>query len=226
MRVILTIITLFTLSVSNAVSLSYHIPPELEKKYSVSYDMERCKIVVVGKVSRLDYKKHSLRDEPRKRAGWSTDVTIEIDELIKGKPNAGKNQLIFTVAGGMNLRVAGQPEFEIGEEVVVFLKDNPHGRISLVEYGMGKRKIEDGKVYFLYPRARDCLIPVWFPLELAIVYSRAVVKDKEAMKPFENEIRSLARKEKNKVDLPEALVKRMITESKKVLNSAPLSPSQ
>jgi hypothetical protein len=96
--------------------------------------MERCKIVVVGKVSRLDYKKYSLRDEPRKRAGWSTEVTIEIDELIKGKPNAGKNQVIFTVAGGMNLRIAGLPEFEIGEEVVIFLKDNPHGRISLVEY--------------------------------------------------------------------------------------------
>ncbi len=236
MRVILTVITLFTLSVSNAFSLSYHIPPELKKKYSVTYDMERSKIVVVGKVSKLDYKRRSLHDEPRKRGGWTTDVTIEIDELIKGKPNAGKNQVIFMVEGGMNLRVTGQPEFEIGEEVVIFLKDNPepgsyyrnypHGRISLVEYYMGKRKIEDGKVYFLYPRAEDSLIAVWFPIELAIVYSRAVVKDKEVMKPFEDEIRMLARKEKNKVDLPETLVKRMMTESKKVLNSTPLSPSQ
>jgi hypothetical protein len=97
---------------------------------------------------------------------------------------------------------------------------------STIGYYMGKRKIEDGKVYFLYPRAEDSLIAVWFPLELAIVYSRAVVKDKEVMKPFEDEIRTLARKEKNKVDLPEALVKRMMTESKKVLDSTPLSPSQ
>ena len=219
MKVILTIITLFILSLTNAFSFSYHVPAELKKKYSVTYDMERSKIVVVGKVSKLDYKM---------RAGWTTDVTIEIDELIKGEPNLGENQVIFMVEGGMNLRVGGQPEFEIGEEVMVFLKDNPepdsyyrnypHGRISIVEYYMGKRKIKDGKVYFLYPRAKDSLIAVWFPLELAIAYSKAVVKDEDAMKPFEDEIRTMARKKKNKVDLPETLVKRMMTESKKILN--------
>ena len=231
MKVILTIITLFILSLSYAFSFSYDVPAQLKKKYSVTYDMERSKIVVVGKVSKLDYKKRALHDEPRKRAGWTTDVTIEIDELIKGEPNAGENQVIFMVEGGMNLRVEGQPEFEIGEEVMIFLKDNPepgryyrnypHGRISLVEYYMGKRKIEDGKVYFLYPRAEDGRIAVWFPLELAIVYSKAVVKDKKAMKPFEDEIRAMARKEKNKVDLPESFVKRIMTESKNVLDSTP-----
>ena len=54
-----------------------------------------------------------------------TDITIKVEKMIKGEPNAGEDRVKFMISGGEGIHpitgekriclVVGAPEFEIGE---------------------------------------------------------------------------------------------------------------
>ncbi len=88
--------------------------------------------VVHGTVASLE----NLRDPSM---GIRTRVELEVRETWKGPST---NRFILALAGGTlgNRRVVvtGQPEFRVGEEVVVFTLENPRGEGVLLELAQGK----------------------------------------------------------------------------------------
>ena len=77
-----------------------------------------------------------------------TDVTIEITEIVFGSVTKGATISVYVPGGIVNdtgLRVEHSPEFEDGEEVILFLTelDNLY---SVTSWEMGKFRIEKANV--------------------------------------------------------------------------------
>ena len=90
-----------------------------EKGYSITNFVEDCDLVVDGMV----IEKRSVFRQPN---GCTTDITIEVRDVIKGTPNAGDDRVKFMIAGGecdgILSIVEDTAEFEVGEWVLLFLK--------------------------------------------------------------------------------------------------------
>ena len=71
-----------------------------------------------------------------------TYVNIQVDDPLKGarRQNVVIRQLGGRV-GGLNMSVAGMPKFNVGNEVIVFLKSNPEGTYQVVGLNQGKYDI-------------------------------------------------------------------------------------
>ena len=95
-----------------------------------------------------------------RRSYWSfdgsgrivTDVDISVSEVVAGRVPQ-RSAVTVEVLGGeipeenLGLRVSDQPAFEVGEQVVLFLRENPgRGSYTTVAGRQGKMKVEDGKV--------------------------------------------------------------------------------
>ena len=62
---------------------------------------------------------------------FTTDVTVRIENLIKGESNSGDNHVVFMIRGGTGTdpitgneyvcEVSNTPDFKIGEKVLLFL---------------------------------------------------------------------------------------------------------
>ncbi|MEM1348706.1 MAG: hypothetical protein AAGI01_09140 [Myxococcota bacterium] len=115
-------------------------------------------LVVHGTVTRL---------APEVRGGRVfTNITLEVTEALKGTPG---DSVTFTQLGGrtrnLATRVAGMPDFRLGEEVLVFL-ERPSVDAPLVVTGMAQGKFTvhrdvDGQAAYLEPEAmREHLIDV------------------------------------------------------------------
>jgi len=77
-----------------------------------------------------------------------TDVSIEITEIVLGSVTKGTTISVYIPGGVVNdtgLRVEHSPEFEDGEEVILFLTelDNLY---SVTSWEMGKFRIENANV--------------------------------------------------------------------------------
>ncbi|MCH7948120.1 MAG: hypothetical protein IIC66_10020 [candidate division Zixibacteria bacterium] len=77
-----------------------------------------------------------------------TDVTIEITEIVFGSVTKGATISVYVPGGIVNdtgLRVEHSPEFEDGEEVILFLTelDNLY---SVTSWEMGKFRVENANV--------------------------------------------------------------------------------
>ncbi len=219
--------------------------PESRRSQTLLYMVERSTLVVVGTVVRMDYVRRNKDQFPGIYGGLTTDMTVRVDDLIKGKPNAGKKYVKFMIPGGKGIsprngraiqrRIAGQVEFELGEKAVLFLRNkfpkSPNGH--LVNYPHGgyrmlhpqyKREILDGYVQIAFMRdetSRPKYVDV--PLELGVNLAKAFLKDKAATCSLEQELKfsdtiSDTTGKRNKVFLPEALVKDLIEASKKILD--------
>lgn len=75
-----------------------------------------------------------------------TDVTVAVEEVIKGSPGG---QVTFRIAGGVvgdiGMRTSNDPEFQNGERVLVFL-NTAEVLASLVGLQQGKYTVEEGSV--------------------------------------------------------------------------------
>lgn len=86
----------------------------------------------------------------------------------------------------------------------------------------GKRKIEGNKIKLVYPEntpefSSDMTV-LEFPVALAVHLGKAFVRDKESALELEEELKTLARtKNNNNPEIPQQLVDRLISESKKIL---------
>lgn len=71
-----------------------------------------------------------------------TYVNIQVEDPLKGD---GRRNVVIRQLGGrvgaMNMSVVGMPKFNVGDEVIVFLKNNPEGTYHVVGLSQGKYDI-------------------------------------------------------------------------------------
>jgi hypothetical protein len=88
-------------------------------------DMTRVSALVVrGEVTAV-----TSRAEGESRTRLVTDVTLRLDEVLKGSREPG--EFTFTVPGGQSdeyvMAIPGMPRFRVGQEVVLFLEPTASG---------------------------------------------------------------------------------------------------
>jgi hypothetical protein len=98
---------------------------------------------------------------------YTTDVTIEVRDIIKGKPNVQDRLIRFMILGGTGIHprtgedltcdVSVSPKFKINEKVLLFLKKNPRLPYSGIHDGLypiggayGKMGVINNSVHFPY----------------------------------------------------------------------------
>ena len=229
-----------------AFGLSYGLTPdnpEHRERYALLKMIEYCDLVVKGKVSSID---HVVRQGvmPDGGGAFTTDITIDVDQALKGTPNASEDTVKFMIMGGegvdsrtgkpLRLIVSHQPDFDVDEEVVVFLKKGdpdddgsfaknfPHGRYRLVAGKYGKRPIENGNITMLYGDVDNPTKPVEMPVELALKLGKAFQKDKPAAILLENVIKSTAIAEsEDSVTLTSAIIDDLKRQAQGIIDAPP-----
>lgn len=109
-------------------------------KMSVEQLTEGADTIVLGSVISQE---SSWNDE---HSAIYTDVTVAVEEIIKGSPGG---VVTFRIAGGIvgeiGMRTSNDPVFKDGEEVIIFLSTN--GTLSsVVGRSQGKYTVSSGKV--------------------------------------------------------------------------------
>lgn len=169
-----------------------------EKGFSIANVVDDSNLVVFGEVVK---KQFVFREE----FGRTTDITIDVREMIKGTPNAGDGHVKFMIDGGTGTNpntgrtltkiVSGTPEFELNETVLLFLEKNtefqkPHGGYYVFYGTYGKRLMKHGKVTLYYTLDNDEVKVIDLPIGLVIQIAKAAAKDYEAASRLENDIRA------------------------------------
>jgi hypothetical protein len=187
---VFTLLVLCFPVVSDALSLGKYKPG-----FSIAQVVDDSDLVLLGRVIEAPW-----------TGRYTTDITIKVDELIKGTPNAGADHVKFTIRGGVGtspitgkksiLRVPGTPVFATGEEVLFFFCKNRHPRLAVphelrlfyVRYG--KRVVKDGKVVLRYTLDNGREKSIKMPVDLAVQLGKAAHKDKDATRRLEDHIRA------------------------------------
>ena len=206
MKYVLSALTLIALCFVNVSYGSIGISRDNLDRYSLLQMVERCELVVTGRVKSMVF---AHRTNVTPAGGGTTDVTIAVDNVIKGTPNAGDNLVTFMIEGGkgvnpetgqvQHLKVTLQGNFKVGEEVLVYLRQGDaegyhqnyaHGRLYLIP-GFGKSPIKDDMVGLVYEGAGKRLKLTTVPVDLAVTLGQAAVLDKERAALVENVIKAL-----------------------------------
>ena len=125
----------------------------------------------------------------------TTDVVIEVDEVLKGKPNIDKDTVKFMVYGGQGLdehgnvywaNVSSEPKFVIGEKVLIMLGTSddpyfngyPYDKLHLYLDKYGKRVINENKVQFRFLLDSGKTKIVTFPVDLVVKFAQVFKLDK------------------------------------------------
>ena len=173
-------------------------------KYSLLKMVETCDLVVTGEVTHMN---------AVFRPGIQTDVTIDVETVVKGELDEGATTVVCTIIGGdgvnpatgerESMRMTPEAQFEIGEDVVVFLriKDNrtglpyPAGGYYVWRAHYGKRPVEDNKMTMMYPVIDDPddWKSVEMPVDMAMKLGKASLRDRDAAVLLENRIKALVR---------------------------------
>lgn len=203
-------LVLLVVSVSNLYASYGPMPREFQEGYQLLKAIELNQLVVVGRVSGIEYVTRSNISNIH-----TTDITVSVDETLKGTPNFGSDRVKFMIKGGegidtltgkpIRLHVSYQPDFKLGERVLLLLTNSasrdpdaayyPHGRYRLARGEFGKRLVADGKVYLRYLDSYfgNTLKSVELPLDMAVDLAKAFKRDKEAAILLENSIKTLAK---------------------------------
>ena len=202
-------------------------PQQYRDGFPLLNAVEECELVVLGKVVSKDYVN---------RFGLiTTDITVAVKTLVRGKPNVNSTTVRFMIEGGLDLArdrqliVSGEPEFEIDEKVLLFLNDGtsdkyynkyPHGKLHVHRCPYGKRKVENGKVRILYPGEDNEFRSIKMPVELATTLGKAFLVDKAAAKRVEQTIKdAVASSEDGEVVLSDAVMESLKLQSKQILDT-------
>lgn len=153
---------------------------------------------------------------------YTTDITVKVDSRIKGDVKE-KSKLKFMIEGGEGIhpssgrdlivRDGHSPRFEIGEQVLLFLKrynrrdlDIPYGGYQVFYGRLGKMQVIDDSVIIPYTfqrtivdnrdgQLRNTQINVKrgikLPIDLVMNIGKASLRDYDAMVPVEGRIRSI-----------------------------------
>ena len=199
---------------------------EYNEGFAISKTIELCKIVAVGRVTQIDF---VWRDNIEIK--HTTDVTVTVDQMIKGTPNVGSDRVRFMIEGGTctnpatgrtNTRsVSGVPEFSVGERILLFLfeaddpyYDNfPYGRLYPYRETYGKALIKEEsiiRIYLLSNTDASDMKLVKMPLELAVNLCEAAAKDAGATSRLEIDLKDdIRRSDKMITELSETLIMRL-----------------
>ncbi len=211
---------------------------EYQKSFALSSFAKTCEIIVVGRVVQKDYVMRIIDTDRGEQV--TTDVTVEVSKVIKGTPNAGQNKVKVMYLGGEYIdpvenvsiteRQTDQPEFEVGEHILLFLNKRtsdryalwPHGKHTVHRSDHGKMLIADNEVVALYPTNDYSLRPVVLPLPLAIKLLKAADKDKDKIKLLEQDIQDAIKRNigEDITELSDATKNKLSKESQKIIDKA------
>ena len=224
---VLTGVVLFVLCLPDA----FGWDAEYKQGFALSKRIKSSDLVVVGRVAEKEFVYRA-----NIRAKFTTDITIDVDHVLKGTPNAGKNCVKFMIKGGEGVNPrSGQlelwwnsdtPEFAIGERVLLFLyhskshlfRNYPYNQLRLHRLHYGKNVIKNDQVGLLIPLDDNSLRFVKMPIDLVIPLAKAAVKDEDKMILLENEIKDALQEQSENSLLSQDLVDRLMEEAKEILD--------
>ena len=123
---------------------------------SVSELTNDAEAVIEGKVTSIKSEWSDIKSEwsDNLNAGIVTNVNIEVTDVIKGDLIVREEVVVQTLGGeileqNIGLQVSDQPEFQVGEEVIIFLKKHQNRNVfRSVGNFQGKMKVVGGKVSY------------------------------------------------------------------------------
>lgn len=176
--------------------------PPYEKGYSIANVVKDSDLIVYGRVVKKEF---VFREDLRPQ--FTTDITIDVRQMIKGTPNAGDDRVRFMIEGGtgtnpntgktLTKKITGTPGFELNETVLLFLLKSeqtelriPYGGYYVFNGTYGKSLMKNGKVSLLYTLDNDDVKVIDLPIGLVIKIAKAAVKNYDAASRLENDIRA------------------------------------
>ena len=195
---------------------------EYRQGFALSHFVERSNLIVVGQVIKIEY---VTRENIQGR--YTTDITVAVDQTVKGKPNISKTRVKFMIRGGRRLIDMSVPKFALGEKVLLFMTNSdkgyyvnyPYDKLCPYRAAYGKLAIKDDKVYLVYAMENDKLKPVRMPLDLAVQLSKAAIKDKDAVVELEKDIKdAIVQRTGSDTNLSQTLVDRLMEETKEIVD--------
>ena len=156
---------------------------------------EHAHLILTGTVRHTNYiYRQGVR--PDGGAAATTDIIVRVATMIKGEPNFGENHVKFMIEGGefysarkgkmMRSRSTNQPEFEVGEQVLLFLTipesansyhvNYAHGGLHVHRFVRGKKPIVDDSIQVTYVKAENEGITVQLPIDLAVNLTKHISK--------------------------------------------------
>ena len=225
---VLTGVVLFVMCLPDA----FGWDAEYKQGFALSKRIKSSDLVVVGRVAEKEFV-YRANTGPK----FTTDITIDVDTVVKGTPNAGKNRVKFMIKGGRGVnprtgelvRVINSdtPEFTIGEQVLLFLyhskshlfRNYPYNQLRLHRLHYGKNVIKNDQVGLLIPLDDNALRFVKMPIDLVIPLAKAAVKDEDKMILLEKDIKDAIEQHAGpKFALSQDLVDRLMEEVKEILD--------
>ena len=187
------------LAVFLCLPMAYASIAKYKKDFDIANVVESSKLVVVGRVTATDF---VYRDG----IGATTDITVVVDDMIKGDPNDGENHVKFMIRGGAGVnpatggqvrsRVSDTPKFSVNDKVMVMLSKNqnpaltlPHNNYFMFQGRYGKRLIEDNKVKLRYTLDGERKM-FNLPIDLVKQIGKSANQDKAATVPIENSLKT------------------------------------
>ena len=154
---------------------------------------------------------------------YTTDITVNVQQTVKGNPNAGESKVRFMIKGGEGIHpetgrdliveASSSPRFEIGEQVLLFLRQSqrrernlPHGGYYVFYGRLGKMQVIDNEVLIPYTFKKaivdnhngrlinkevDIRRGIKLPVDLIINIGKSSLRDYDAVVPLETRIRSV-----------------------------------
>ena len=220
-------VVLFSLCLSEA----FGWDAEYKNGFALSKRIKSSDLVVVGSVAEKEFVYRA-----NIRAKFTTDITIDVDHVLKGTPNAGENRVKFMIKGGEGVNPrsgrlelwwnSDTPEFIIGERVLLFLyhskshlfRNYPHNQLRLHRLHYGKNVIKNDKVGLLFPLEDNSLRFVKMPVDLVIPLAKAAVKDEDKMILLEDEIQEALQGQSEKTLLSQDLIDRLMEEAEAIVD--------
>lgn len=233
-NVVLVVVALFVIPLSAFAFTNL----EYKEGFAMSKMVERCDIVVRGRVTDLEGVWRENIDY-----NVTTDVTITVDEIIKGSVNAGADTVKFMIQGGTAtnpntgeeqvLWVSSVPTYELNERILLFLFDGevdryydnyPYGKMYPYRERYGSSKIVNDEVtmaYLLSPTDDMSIKLVKFPTDLAVDLCKTTIIDKSVAVRMESDIKAEMRRQDGKlIILPSSLIDRLKLETKEIIDNA------
>ena len=232
--VLLITVALFVLCSTSAVAWDR----EYMKGFALGKAIDLCELVVVGEISSVE---SVWREEVACKI--TTDITVDVDKVILGTPNAAPAKVEFMVEGGrvrnpntgkmQGMIATNMPytRFKVGQRAVFFLfvgkedkfyANYPHGKHQLLHNMYGMRLIKDNKIDLYYlPTLGNEFKVVEYPLDLLTELGAAFVENKEGAGELEALIKSrVDRSGFRKVRLPGDTVTDIKNRAKQIVDAA------
>ena len=236
-RVVLASVVLFGLILSDASDAVY---PEFEPGFNIANVIEATDLVVTGVVTAK-----AFVYRPTTPFKETTDISVTVDQTIKGTPNNGSNSVIFMHPGGTGVHPNGTvyrtefsdtPEFDIGDRVMLFLYKQttpgmniPHDGYLLFYGYYGKRPIKNNKLLVWYTKevaGKKRPFAAKLPVDLVVDIAKAAKEDHEAAEQLETDIKSRLIPDSVDINLSTTLVDRLKREAKKIVKQAKAKQTQ